>query len=316
MPCYFPLQGFFIYEMKNGVKKRRFVVSKSMNAAFRSGTVIPKFNEDGSENGAVPCGKCQGCRLEYSRQWAVRCIHEASLWRDNCFITLTYAEEHLPEGGTLVKKHFVDFMKRLREKYRPQNVDFDPDVHAIRFYMCGEYGDKNLRPHYHALLFNHDFIDKKLVSVSKSGCNVYSSDELQSLWKYGLVAIGDVNFKSAAYTARYVMKKINGDAAEEHYNGRVPEYCNMSRDPGIASGWYDKFKTDMFKGYLTLDSRKIKPPRFYENKFSEQFPVVADIISVSRNAEILAKHEDNSYARLQARLAVKKRSFEKLVRDL
>lgn len=64
----------------------------------------------------LPCGQCLGCRLDYSREWAVRCTHESLLHKENSFITLTYDDEHLPEDGGLVKKHWQDFCKRLRKK--------------------------------------------------------------------------------------------------------------------------------------------------------------------------------------------------------
>ena len=76
------------------------------------------FNKrDGYEDKpqSIACGQCQGCRLERSRQWAVRCLHESKLHADNCFLTLTYSEEHLPRDGSLHIKHVQDFLKRLRK---------------------------------------------------------------------------------------------------------------------------------------------------------------------------------------------------------
>jgi len=63
----------------------------------------------------LPCGQCIGCRLERSRQWAIRCVHEASMHENNCFITLTYAPEYLPPDGGLIKSDFQKFIKRLRK---------------------------------------------------------------------------------------------------------------------------------------------------------------------------------------------------------
>lgn len=102
MPCYHPIQGWKS-RFPNQKGKRPIVFKQNSYADLDSPVTLA-------------CGRCIGCRLEYSRQWAVRCVHEASLYDDNCFITLTYDNENLPEGGTLVKKHFQDFMKRLRKK--------------------------------------------------------------------------------------------------------------------------------------------------------------------------------------------------------
>ena len=120
----------------------------------------------------LPCGRCIGCKLERARQWAVRCMHEAALHEANCFVTLTYEDDKLPPDGGLRPRDFVLFMKRLRKRYG----------NGIRFFHCGEYGEKFLRPHHHVLLFNHDWPDKRVCRTSKSGESLYSSGELESLW--------------------------------------------------------------------------------------------------------------------------------------
>lgn len=192
MPCFKPLDAW--RPIDSSSKKLVF----SYNAKH-CGSVTPDLQ--------VPCGRCVGCRLERSRQWAIRVVHEASLHERNCFITLTYSDLHLPDDRGLHYDHFQLFMKRLRKKYGD----------GIRFYMCGEYGDKLGRPHFHACLFNHDFDDKKLWQTTPSGSRLFRSSDLESLWPYGFSSIGDVTFESAAYVARYIMKKVGGDAADEHY---------------------------------------------------------------------------------------------------
>ena len=194
MPCYKPLDAWRPDD-STGSKKLIF----SYNAKHCK-SVIPDLQ--------VPCGRCVGCRLERSRQWAIRCVHEASLHKRNCFVTLTYNDVNLPEDRGLHYKHFQDFMKRLRKKYGE----------GIRFYMCGEYGEQLGRPHFHACLFNHDFDDKKLWKTTDSNSKLYRSKELEELWPFGYSSVGDVNFESAAYVARYIMKKVNGEAAELHYS--------------------------------------------------------------------------------------------------
>ena len=159
----------------------------------------------------VPCGRCIGCRLERSRSWAVRCTHEASLYEKNCFITLTYNQENLPLSGTLVVKHFQNFMKKLRRTYGP----------GIRFFHCGEYGEQLKRPHYHACLFNHDFPDKQYWKDIRDN-KYYLSKSLEEIWGKGFCSITDLTFKTAAYAARYITKKITGEKADTHYETMDP----------------------------------------------------------------------------------------------
>lgn len=73
----------------------------------------------------LPCGQCVGCRLEHSRQWAIRCLDEASMFKENCFVTLTVDPEHVAKvGRSLDVSHFQKFMKRLRKEVEPLRVRF------------------------------------------------------------------------------------------------------------------------------------------------------------------------------------------------
>lgn len=228
-----------------------------------------------SARGAVslPCGQCVGCRLERSRQWAMRCMHEASLYEDNCFLTLTVRDSELAEydcsrcgdGSSLCMCRFQKFMKRLR---------FEFSGKTIRFFHCGEYGDTTLRPHYHACLFNFDVPDRKFYKMNELGMPLYTSKLLERVWGHGFVIVGDVTFESAAYVARYVMKKITGEKADTHYNGRRPEYVTMSRRPGIGKGWFEKFGRGVYaRDSVVVRGRECRPPRFYDGLFEVVDPV-------------------------------------------
>ncbi len=202
----------------------------------------------------VPCGQCTACRIARSKEWALRCIHEAQLHSENCFLTLTYAPEHLPEDGSLCYRDFQLFFKRLRKKFGS----------GIRFYMCGEYGEKLSRPHYHAIIFGFDFKDKVLWK-KKRDFPLHVSEDLNALWRKGYCIIGDVSYESAAYVARYILKKWTGDAAEAHYNGKVPEFTRMSRRPGIARKWFEQYKGDIYpKDYYSIGKKKLRPPKYYD----------------------------------------------------
>lgn len=207
----------------------------------------------------TPCGQCIGCRLERSRQWAMRCMHEASLYDDNIFVTLTYSDENLPKDGSLDHTHVQKFMKRLRKKY---------DHKTIRFYMCGEYGDVTNRPHYHVLLFNHAFSDRVPFGAPRDPANqLYTSETLERLWGFGHAPYGGVTFESAGYCARYTLKKITGDAGEQHYAGRTPPYSQQSRNPGIGKPWLDRWRKDVYPhDYVIVNGRKVKPPKYYDQQ--------------------------------------------------
>jgi len=252
----------------------------------------------------LPCGQCIGCRLERSRQWATRIMFETQLHEENSFITLTYANEHLPNPPTLDYRHFQLFMKRLRKVLG----------HKVRFYMCGEYGDKYFRPHFHACLFGVDFFtDRVLFDHSPSGHPLYRSPLLERCWPYGHSSIGELTFESAAYVARYVTKKITGDAAEEHYRfvdvdtGEVhdlkPEFCRMSLKPGIGGKWFDLYSTDVYRGhdYVVCNGRKLRPPRYFDRLLERINPERYEEVKLARAENALKYADNNTPERLAVR---------------
>lgn len=260
MPCYRPLPGFRSKIINPKTGKRPIVFS-------------PRDADNAFEHINIPCGQCIHCRLERSRQWAVRCLHEAQLHENNCFITLTYDDEHLPKNGCLDLDAPVLFMKKLRKKYG----------NNIRSYGCAEYGEKSSRPHFHLLLFNHDFHDKKLWKEQGEN-SLYVSDSLKALWGNGFTTVGNLTFESAAYTARYVTKKISGREAQKHYErtnestGEVydlpPErsVC-VSRRPGIGKAWFERFgKFVKDHDYVIIRGKKCKPAKYYDRLFDFEDP--------------------------------------------
>lgn len=301
MACYFPVVAYR---------------SKDVNPSGKRSLVLnPRSSIQGDDPIRLPCGQCIGCRLERSRQWAVRCVHEASLYERNCFITLTYDNEHLPSDGSLCLRDFQLFMKRLRKKFGK----------GIRFFHCGEYGEQFGRPHYHAILFNFDFSDKKLVS-SRDGNELFESEDLYELWPFGLSRIGSVSFDSAAYVARYCTKKVNGRAALAHYCSidystgeilleRRPEYATMSRRPGIGAGWLEKFSRDVYpKDCFHINGRECRPPKFYDRRFELVDPYVMDDVLERRVLAAKRSQSDNSYDRLTAKRVVKEAHLKQLTR--
>jgi len=297
MPCYHPLSG---WRQRNSNQ-----ITFSLKNAYIDKPI------------QVPCGQCVGCRLERSRQWAIRCVHEASLHEKNCFVTLTYDDDNLPTDKSLHLEHFQKFMKRLRKKFG-QN---------IRFYHCGEYGEKTQRPHYHVLLFNLDFYDKELWKTTFNNDKLYNSEQLSKLWKYGYSVIGDVTFQSAAYVARYIMKKVNGKNKEQHYErineetGEVyqlkPEYTTMSRRPGIAHDHFIKhYKAIYANDHVIMNNIKIKPPKYYDNQFEIINPKGLERVKKKRIKNAKKHLTNNSNERLIVREHCVKLKIKKLIKKL
>lgn len=290
MPCYKPLKGWR---------------SKEPNPSGKYSLTF-KAREAWLENRLeIPCGQCIGCRLERSRRWAIRCVHEASLHEANSFVTLTYSPEFLPPDGSLNKRHFQLFMKRLRESISPQRV---------RYFHCGEYGESYGRPHYHACLFGYEPPDKKFLS-SQNGNDLFTSEALDKLWELGKTFIGAVTFESAAYVARYIVKKITGPAAQRHYArlGLQPEYVTMSRRPGIAKPWYDKFKDDVYpRDYVVIRGKQMSPPKYYEGLLEKEDPDAHR--HLKRMKAIKRNPSENTHERLRVREIVKQSSINQLKR--
>lgn len=268
---------------------------------------------------SLPCGQCVGCRLERSRQWAMRIMHEASNYGlSNSFITLTYNDDNLPSDLSLNHSHFQKFFKRLR-KFLPSKT--------VRYYMCGEYGDEFKRPHYHACIFNHDFPDREVVAKTPSGHYIYRSQSLERLWPFGFSSVGDLTFESAAYVARYVMKKITGDAADTHYQmvdtdtgeifWRVPEYNRMSLKPGIGADWFDKYRADVYPhDEVIANGVACKPPRYYDKMLKRIDPLMYDDIKCYREIDNLNRLSDNTPERLEIRERLALQRLSQLKRSL
>lgn len=237
----------------------------------------------------VPCGMCTACRMQKSKEWATRILHESTMHDRNSFITLTYNPENLPENGSLNKKHFKLFIRNLRYRLKEK----------IRYYGCGEYGDNNGRPHYHIIIFGWDPITIEelnktvfLHSVTKDKTGeinrLYISTFLEDVWKKGFVKVGSVTLKSAGYVSRYVIKKITGEMAPSHYKGKLPEFSLMSRMPGIGKPWYDKYKGDIYpKDFFTINGHKCRPNRYYDNLYKQEKPESFNKIKEERKKNII-----------------------------
>lgn len=253
MPCDGPITA---YKPAAASSDRRLVFDKRLS---HSGIAIQ-----------IPCGQCSGCRLEHSRQWAVRCMHELKshpIGTGSAMLNLTYDNEHLPYAANLSMEDYQNFMKRLRKITGPN----------LRFFGCGEYGDKHGRPHYHIIVFNYRpndlTINKRLPDY-----NYYNSKLMNEVWGNGNVIVGDVSFDSCAYVARYCLKKMTGPKSNKNYAIELEDRCvirrkefvTMSRRPGLSFNYYQKYQSEILThDKIIMNGHEMNVPRYYD-KLTEQ----------------------------------------------
>ncbi len=277
------------------------------------------FNKKGTaQTLEVACGQCLGCRVDHRTMWAIRIVHEASLYLDqygNSWATLTYRDpsectaeqlrkgQYIPEDYSLRPSDVSKFIRALRKQNQQK----------IRYFYCGEYGDENQRPHYHICLFNHSFNDQTFF-YDEEGLVTYTSPSLEKLWPHGFSTVAPLTFRNASYTAGYSLKKITGKKALDHYlrcdqYGEaywiLPEFIRMStgrKAPcGLGAGYYEKYKGDFFPsdespvpghGVVQL------VPRYYQNILETQNPAMLEEVKNLREVFMAAHRDDFTPERL------------------
>lgn len=302
MPCYHPLQGWRAKDV--GPSGKRAVVF-SPGKGFVDLPVT------------VPCGQCIGCRLERARQWSLRLQHEALFHTFRWFFTLTYDDAHYPPGGSLVKSDFQKFFKRLR-KANPGRV--------LRYMHCGEYGETTWRPHYHAIIYGLPIDDLLPYTKTKRGDQLWKSAKLTAAWGLGEVFIGSFTPESAGYVARYVLKKVTGEAGVEHYKRvdpvtgevfeLVPPYVTMSLKPAIGDKFYDSFKSDLKDDFCVQNGHEAPVPKRYDRRIEQESPEELSKRKLARRARAARDKANNTPERLAVREEVKLAQISTLTRSL
>ena len=294
MACYHPLKGFKIGFNPNTGNDRIRVTSYTIDhVELRpdgkyyncTDSGISAFAKSYTDFVDIPCGRCIGCRLSRSKQWADRAVLELQYHDYNYFLTITYDDDHIPsneyvsditgeigESLTLKKEDLQKFWKDLRS-----NIDYYYEGKKIRYMACGEYGSITLRPHYHAIVFGLEIPDLKVYKQTINGDILYTSEWLNSIWKKGQIWIGNATWESIAYVSRYVTKKLYGAEAKyyETFN-LVPEFLVCSRKPGIGRQYYEDHKEDLFEKskYFFPRSNGVGsacPSRYFSNLFKIDF---------------------------------------------
>lgn len=300
-----------------------------IDAFQRVGTGEVYFGAEREDSRALQlrCGQCIHCKLERSRQWALRQMCEVQMHSANSFITLTFDEKKTANRRLLFSldyREFQLFLKRARKECGP-----------FRYFVAGEYGEKFLRPHYHACLFGLGFDDREYLRELDSGFKLYRSALLEKLWPFGFSSVADVSFETAAYVARYCVKKITGPRAEDHYIGmdsetgeffrKTPEFCRMSlgreKGHGLGMPWISKYKSSVYRedGTAFMWQRggiKMRPPKAFDLYLRDHFPIEFDDVQFERMKLGLTLRDDSTPERLavqeivtRARLSFKQRKI-------
>ena len=272
----------------------------------------------------IPCKKCIGCRLEYSREWANRGYLEAKLWKQNWFVTLTYDEENIKYNeeittsqgitytseewkGTLDTADLEKFLHNLRQYMSRKGIQKD----GIRYMACGEYGEERERPHYHLILFNCNLPQESFYKPRIINHETYWQNKIiEKCWKHGISNISEASWNNIAYCSRYITKKITGKQSEEYYaeKGQIKEFFRTSRMPGIGKGYYDKYKDKIYKNDEIIIHNKTgtiatKPPKYFDKLYEAENPKAMEKIKRKRQRQQLhnnrLKDTKTSKTRLQ-----------------
>lgn len=288
MPCYHPMHIYIYGPDFNG----------KFHVAFRKKIIVVEHQVLSlSSEADIPCGKCVGCSLDYSKDWATRLMLELSTSINGYFVTLTYDDSHLPVNESLVASHVFNFIKALRMDLLRHNVS------GLRFYAVGEYGSKSLRPHYHLIIYNCPlknsdislFDDCNLSNLdidvlqkrSFDGSLMFSSQYLSRFWKNGFNCVGEVNLATCSYVARYCLKKKASDPYVKKLllaSGRLPEFARMSTHPGIGFQYFSSHN-DIYKTSGTIflpGGRSVGSPRYFDKKMEVIDPELLEIVKTGR----------------------------------
>ena len=339
MSCKHPLKGFKIGINPETGKNKLKIVPYDVVAIevinghyyYRKSTdhVRNTFNNLITDYVDIPCGRCIGCRLSHSKQFADRGAAELSYHDHNYFLTLTYSEDTIPtvdgttELGepiqyyTLKKDDLQNFWKNLRDhlitRYKQwcKENGIEPkkeNYPKIRYIACGEYGEKSLRSHFHAVVYGLELGDLVYYGKSKSGENLFTSKFIDDIWKKGEVWISEANWDTIAYITRYTTKKLYGEDSKFYEDlGITPPFITMSRKPGIGRQFYEDNKQKLFdeqKFYLPSRNgiRTASPSRYYYNLFEVDFdPLLVEEkkndLKASFEASKISKmdHTSNNY---------------------
>lgn len=280
MPCYVPMVAGPIPGRTQSGKTRYKFLGKAV-------TYYHKHGQPPTKAILCPCRQCIGCKLERSRMWATRIMYELKYHPAACFLTLTYSPEHEPIDRSLNPSHLQTFIKDLRRRC---------DYHGkgkIRYYACGEYGDQTERPHYHLAIFGPYSGDSTYdqgtpgrvqEEHARSGAAQFTHPDFAATWPYGIHRFSELSFESAAYVARYILKKVTGVFAPPIYGSRIPEFQRQSQ--GLGRDHFTQWTTDIYPSdHVVLPGRgAFMPPPYYDRLLEKADPALYSKVKASREA--------------------------------
>lgn len=231
----------------------------------------------------VACGNCLGCKADRARDWAVRITHETITQTPAWFVTLTYADQNLPDYHSLDPEHPRAFLKRLRRHYCGRRLSY---------FLCGEYGEKTKRPHYHAVLCGAPLLDRDS-RPRRNGAAVWHSQLLEDKWEHGFVDFTSVSYGAAAYVAGYVRKKVRKRDDPTHYSRvdpetgelveLVPEFSSKSRRPALGRTYLEQYWRDIYpRDFVTINGSQLNPPRYYDKWMEANHPEIMEEVRYQR----------------------------------
>ena len=275
----------------------------------------------------MPCGNCLPCKITRRRTWTHRMMLERSTSTTASFLTLTYNNENLPQEfhnektgqiyaeNSLNPAHAKTFIQNLRKHQQRHKGE------KIRYYLCGEYGDKTHRPHYHIALFNYPpCIGKGATYHGKRymPCTCPNCSTLTKLWGKGHIYLGKLEQQSAQYICGYVVKKLTQDDTDRNteqrkktgtlLNGRHPEFARMSNRNGIGYEYAKQFGQDIkqhikkvsdIPPFLIHNGKKWPLGRYLMNVIRSQTDLPED-----KEGDALARYEENLQTMFESKTPV------------
>jgi len=244
----------------------------------------------------LPCGSCILCRQEQARQWAVRITHEAQLWEENSFLTLTYADANLPQYNSLNYEHLQMFWDRLRAHNRRKGEK------SPRYYAVGEYGDKTMRPHYHACIFGEAFTEDRIF-IRQTPSPLWTSPFLEKVWGLGQVSVGALNFATARYTASYITKKLRSKQKYVRVDEETGELIALEQprsfmSRNIARDWWNTNRHYVSAhDQVVIDGATQKPPKAYDKWLGERSELALEMIKEERGEKAEKQTAEQNRAR-------------------
>lgn len=262
----------------------------------------------------MDCGQCIECRANEAMDKTVRLIHESKCHDQLWFVTLTYKPDALPADSGLSKRDAWLFVHRLRKQ------QWRKFKRRIRFFTTGEYGEDRGRPHYHLIVFNCAFPDRKDYKKNERGDLLFTSKLLDDAWQcQGLATFGAVTYDSAHYCAKYGLKRITGPKADEYYltdDGVLvqPEYSVASRKPGIGRMWFDRYYKDFYAhDFCVIEGKEVPIPKYYDSLYERIDPRHMKVIKLNRRrrGRLMSKNDTPDRRRAREVIALKRLTLRK-----